>query len=84
MTDENIKKSNQLKNLLDKPVWFLQLETLKKDVNGDDYISEERRFLTGMTDTQALEEARKVLYSRQYDAVHLCRMRAVVDNIAIR
>jgi hypothetical protein len=84
MTDENIKKSNQLKNLLDKPVWFLQLETLKKDVNGDDYVSEERRFLTGMTDTQALEEARKVLYSRRYDAVHLCRMRAVVDNIAIR
>lgn len=84
MTDENIKKSNQLKNLLDKPVWFLQLETLKKDVNGDDYVSEERRFLTGMTDTQALEEARKALYSRRYDAVHLCRMRAVVDNIAIR
>ncbi len=84
MREQSLKKSSQLGNLLEKPVWFLQLETWKVDVNGNEFVSEERRFLNGMTDLEALQEARKVLYSREYDAVHLCRMRAVVDNVTIR
>lgn len=77
------RKEAQLRNLLDKPVYFLQCFKYGVYPDGTGYTTKERKFLPGMTFARALEEARKEQMRGFYDDVKLYRMRRVVDSVPI-
>lgn len=53
------RKEQQLTNLLEKPVYFLQMFKNCIHEDGTAYVSKERRFLPHTTFAEALEEVRK-------------------------
>ncbi len=81
MNDE--RREIQLRNLLDKPVYFLQLFKNGVYPDGTGYTTKERKFLPGLSFAKALEEAKKEQMRGYYDDVKLFRMRSVVDSVPI-
>ena len=75
------RKEQQLTNLLEKPVYFLQMFRNSIHEDGTAYVSKERRFLPHTTFAEALEEVRKERLRGYYDRVELNRMRGVVDSV---
>lgn len=77
------RKEQQLTNLLEKPVYFLQMFKNCIHEDGTAYVSKERRFLPHTTFAEALDEVRKERLRGYYDRVELYRMRGVVDSVQI-
>ena len=75
------RKEQQLTNLLEKPVYFLQMFKNCIHEDGTTYVSKERRFLPHTTFAEALDEVRKERLRGYYDRVELYRMRGVVDSV---
>lgn len=75
------RKEQQLTNLLEKPVYFLQMFKNCIHEDGTAYVSKERKFLPHTTFAEALEEVRKERLRGYYDRVELYRMRGVVDSV---
>ena len=75
------RKEQQLTNLLEKLVYFLQMFKNCIHEDGTAYVSKERRFLPHTTFAEALDEVRKERLRGYYDRVELYRMRGVVDSV---
>lgn len=80
---EDTRKETQLSNLLEKPVYFLELYRQKIREDGTAVMNRKRKFLKGFTFFEAINEAKKYMMTGYYDDVKLYQMRGVVDSVPL-
>lgn len=75
------RKEQQLTNLLEKPVYFIETFRMTMRPDGTTYMAKNRKFMKGASFATVMIEARRMRAEGLYDRVEIFRMRGVVDSL---